>query len=123
MTFLPSLAITTVVAVIVINQFVGPPLFKWSINLVGEARTRANVPHFDGVRDAYIIGFESQSVALARQLKEHGWEAEIVTKKEDVDGNEFPDITIRKVPDFSLKSLEAQDIQKAEDKPNAYPNR
>ena len=32
---------TTVVAVIVINQFIGPPLFKWSINMVGEARTKA----------------------------------------------------------------------------------
>lgn len=105
---------TTVVAVIVINQFVGPPLFKWSINMVGEARLRANVPHFDGVRDAFIIGFESQAVALARQLKEHGWEAEILTKREDVDASEFPDITIRKVEDFSLPSLEAQNIQKAE---------
>lgn len=105
---------TTVVAVIVINQFVGPPLFKWSINLVGEARLRANTPHFDGVRDAFIIGFESQSVALARQLKEHGWEAEIITKNEAIDGSEFPDITIRHVKDFSLASLEAQDIQKAE---------
>jgi Trk K+ transport system NAD-binding subunit/Kef-type K+ transport system membrane component KefB len=105
---------TTVVAVIVINQFVGPPLFKWSINLVGEARLRANTPGFDGIRDAYIIGFESQSVALARQLKEHGWEAEIITNKEEVDGSEFPDITIRKVKDFTLDSLEAEDIQKAE---------
>ena len=43
---------TIVVAVIVLNQFVGPPLFKWSIQLVGEARTKANTPHFDGVRDA-----------------------------------------------------------------------
>lgn len=105
---------TTVVAVIVINQFVGPPLFKWSINMVGEARLRANVPHFDGIRDAFIIGFESQSVALARQLKEHGWEAEILTKRKDVDAAEFPDITIRKVEDFSLPSLETQNIQKAE---------
>ena len=105
---------TTVVAVIVINQFIGPPLFKWSINLVGEARTRAAVPHFDGIRDAYIIGFESQSVALARQLKEHGWNAEIITRNEDVNGNEYPDITIRKVNDFSLKSLEAHEINKAE---------
>lgn len=105
---------TTVVAVIVINQFVGPPLFKWSINLVGEARLRANTPHFDGIRDAFIIGFESQSVALARQLKEHGWEAEIITKNENVNAEEFPDIVIRKVNDFSLASLEAHDIKKAE---------
>lgn len=104
---------TTVVAVIVINQFIGPPLFKWSINLVGEARTRAAIPHFDGVRDAYIIGFESQSVALARQLKEHGWQAEIVTR-ENVNTDEYPDVTILKTKDFSLASLEAIKIHKAE---------
>lgn len=104
---------TTVVAVIVINQFIGPPLFKWSINLVGEARTRAAIPHFDGVRDAYIIGFESQSVALARQLNEHGWQAEIITR-ENVNPDEFPDITIVEVEDFSLKELEKHNIEKAE---------
>ncbi len=105
---------TTVVAVIVINQFVGPPLFKWSINLVGEARTRASIPHFDGVRDAFIIGWESQSVALAKQLKEHGWEAEIITKREDVNPSDYPDLVIHKVPDFSLASLKVHDIKKAE---------
>ncbi len=105
---------TIVVAVIVINQFIGPPLFKWAINIVGEARTRAQVPQFDGVRDAFIIGFESQSVALARQLKEHGWEAAILTKKEDVNPEDYPDITIFKLEDFSLKSLELVDIKKAE---------
>ncbi|HEY9117828.1 MAG TPA: TrkA C-terminal domain-containing protein, partial [Roseivirga sp.] len=105
---------TTVVAVIVINQFVGPPLFKWSINLVGEARTRANTPHFDGVRDAFIIGWESQSVALAKQLKEHGWEAEIITKRQDVEPADYPDLIIHKVSDFSLSSLEALDVKKAE---------
>lgn len=105
---------TTVVAVIVINQFVGPPLFKWSINLVGEARTRANTPHFDGVRDAFIIGWESQSVALAKQLKEHGWEAEIITKRQDIEPAAYPGLIIHKVPDFSLSSLETLDIKKAE---------
>ena len=104
---------TIVIAVIVLNQFVGPPLFKWSINMVGESRLRANTPEFDGVRDAMIIGFESQSVALAQQLKEHGWEAEILTRK-DVDPAEYPDVKLIKVPNYNLESLEAVDIKKAE---------
>lgn len=105
---------TTVVAVIVINQFVGPPLFKWSINMVGEARTRASIPHFDGIRDAFIIGFEPQSMALAKQLKEHGWEAEIITKRKEVNPADYPDLKIHKVDDLSLESLEKLDIKKAE---------
>ncbi len=105
---------TIVIAVIVLNQFVGPPLFKWSINLVGESRLKANVPHFDGVRDALIIGMESQSVALARQLKEHGWEAEIATRQKDIDRSEYPDLTIVSIEDLSLESLSGANVEKAE---------
>lgn len=105
---------TIVVAVIVLNQFVGPPLFKWSIQMVGEARVKANTPHFDGIRDAIVIGVESQSVALARQLKEHGWEAELVSNKPEILPSDYPDLVIHKVNEFSLESLTAQDVQKAE---------
>ncbi|NJN43265.1 MAG: hypothetical protein HC806_00010 [Anaerolineae bacterium] len=74
---------TLSIGVIVINQIIGPPLFKWAINLIGEAHPRAETPVFDGVRDAYIFGLESQSVALARQLKAHDWEAIVVTRDPD----------------------------------------
>ncbi len=105
---------TIVIAVIVLNQFVGPPLFKWSINMVGEAHTKANTPHFDGVRDAMIIGFESQSVALARQLKDHGWEAEILTQDKNVHHEEFPDVTIKHIPDLELETFIEMNAEKAE---------
>lgn len=105
---------TIVIAVIVLNQFVGPPLFKWSIQLVGEARTKANTPHFDGVRDAFIIGIETQSVALARQLKEHNWEAELLSKNKEIQTDEYPDLVVHKVDDFDHKSLIDNNIEKAE---------
>lgn len=105
---------TIVIAVIVINQFVGPPLFKWAINLVGEGHTKASLPHFDGVRDALIIGFESQSIALARQLQENGWEAEMLTTKTDVHIEDFPDVKITYVPSLELESLKNADAEKAE---------
>ncbi len=105
---------TTVVAVIVINQFVGPPLFKWAINMVGEARTKATTPHFDGIRDAFIIGFESQSVALARQLKEHGWEAEILTQNQDIEIDQYSDLIIHQLEDFDIETLKSLNIEKAE---------
>jgi hypothetical protein len=77
---------TLIVAVIVINQIIGPPLFKWSINMVGESHVRASTPEFDGIRDAIIFGLESQSIALARQLQENGWLVKIVTLREDIEG-------------------------------------
>jgi len=105
---------TIVIAVIVLNQFVGPPLFKWAINLVGEGHTKANIPHFDGIRDALIIGFESQSIALARQLKENGWEAELLTTKKDVNIDDFPDVKIHYIPNLELESLVEVNAEKAE---------
>jgi len=105
---------TVVIAVIVLNQFVGPPLFKWAISLVGEGHTKANIPHFDGIRDALIIGFESQSIALARQLKENGWEAEVLTTKQDVNIKDFPDVKIHYVSNLDLESLNEVNAEKAE---------
>lgn len=73
---------TVIVAVIVLNQFIGPPLFKWAIFHLGEDRVKAQAAAYDGVRDAIIVGFETQSVALANQLMDNGWEVQIATKLE-----------------------------------------
>lgn len=105
---------TIVISVIVINQIVGPPLFKWAISIVGEGHTKADTHHFDGVRDAIIFGLESQSVALAKQLQENGWLVKLATRSTDFDEDEYPDLDIRKIPDHSLetlKSLEANDAE------------
>jgi len=69
---------TIVIAIIVINQIIGPPLFKWSLNFVKESHLRAKIPAFDGTRDAVIFGLEDQSVSLANQLKKNKWESRIV---------------------------------------------
>ncbi len=73
----PELA-TLSIGVIVLNQIVGPPLLKWAINRVGESHTRAVRPAFDGIRDVVIFGVEGQSLALARQLRNHDWNVLLV---------------------------------------------
>ena len=96
---------TVIIALIVINQFIGPPLFKWAIYQVGEDRTRAPVPEFDGIRDAIIVGFESQSVALARQLLEHGWDVKIATKNEQGSIDEPEGVPVKYLKDFSYEEF------------------
>lgn len=64
---------TLIIAVIVINQIVGPPLFKWVIHHVKEAHPRGEM-HFDGTRDALIFGTDDQASAVARLLKSQGWQ-------------------------------------------------
>jgi Trk K+ transport system NAD-binding subunit/NhaP-type Na+/H+ or K+/H+ antiporter len=105
---------TIVISVIVINQVVGPPLFKWAINIVGEGHTRAETPEFDGVRDAIIFGLEPQSVALARQLLENGWLVKLATLKKDIDVEEYPDIDVRFIDSLSLDNINGLDAEHAE---------
>lgn len=105
---------TVIIALIVINQFIGPPLFKWAIYQVGEDRSRAPVPEFDGIRDAIIVGYESQSVALARQLIEHGWDVQLATKKEKGSFDEPEDLSIAYFKDFSHEEFLSIDADKSE---------
>ncbi len=104
---------TVIIAIIVINQLIGPLLFKYAINLVGESHLKHKLPDFDGIRDAVIFGLESQSIALAGSLKSHGWNPTIiaVSEGEVENNNEFDVITI---PEISLKAIENLHLEKAE---------
>ncbi len=103
------------IAVIVLNQIVGPPLFKWSINKIGEGHQRAGNQEFDGIRDAIIFGLENKSITLARQLKKHGWEVKIATKKKDLNELNAPDLDIHYIPQkVDLNTLEELDAKLSE---------
>ena len=92
---------TMVIAVIVINQIVGPPIFKWALHKVKETHEKHAEPEFDGQRDAMIFGYENMSIALARQLMKNHWNVEIVAfKKED---------EIEKAEDIPIKFFDRQD--------------
>jgi Trk K+ transport system NAD-binding subunit len=105
---------TLIIAIIVLNQLVGPPFFKWAINLVGEAHTRADTPEFDGVRDAVIFGLEGQSLALARQLCQHGWNAKIATRRSDYMEEAAGAFEVQHISDLSLAELHQLEVEKAE---------
>jgi Trk K+ transport system NAD-binding subunit/Kef-type K+ transport system membrane component KefB len=102
---------TMIISTIVLSQIVGPPLFKWAINHIGEAHTRAETPEFDGVRDAIIFGLEGQSMALARQLLAHGWQVKIATRHansiEESAGSDFEIVTFSNLSLDTLHQLEA----------------
>ena len=69
---------TLVIALVILNQFVGPILFKWALSIVKESHTKASTPQFDGIYDALIFGLEDLSLALARQLQSNGWEVQLI---------------------------------------------
>jgi Trk K+ transport system NAD-binding subunit/Kef-type K+ transport system membrane component KefB len=106
---------TMMVSVIVLNQIVGPPLFKAAINRVKEVHTRGHPDEMGEGREAAIFGVDDQSVALARLLQTHGWRARLMCREADyrkdlIDG----DMEVNLIPNVSEKSLKALDVDKAE---------
>ncbi len=110
----PELA-TLSIGVIVLNQIVGPPLLKWSINKVGESHTRAEGPEFDGVRDVIIFGVEGQSLALARQLSHYQWNVLMVARKQEALANLDGDsLRMELIPEISGDALHNLNMAHAE---------
>ncbi len=68
---------TVMISVIVLNQVIGPPFFKWALHLAKEVHVKSDGT-FDVVRKVLVFGWESQSVALAKQLKKQNWQVEFV---------------------------------------------
>ncbi len=105
---------TVIIAVIVINQFLGPPLFKWALGKVGEDHSRASTPEFDGIRDAIIFGFEPQSVALAKQLVSKDWMVQVATFKKQGSIEEPDGIPVRYISKIDFETFMEMDADKTE---------
>ncbi len=106
---------TIVIAMIVINQLVGPPLFKWTLNFAKESHLRAKTNLEQSSRDAVIFGVESQSLALATQLEKHNWKARIVCMDNydinDVKKHEIISLNTEEPNIDDLKTLELEKVE------------
>ncbi len=114
---------TIIIAIIVINQLIGPPLFKWSLNFVKESHLRAKMEPLQSTRDAIIFGIESQSIALANQLQKHNWNARLVSLEDYVENgiSEFEIIrnfipTIENCKNLELSKTEAVVLMLSDEK-------
>ena len=105
---------TIVIAVIILNQLVGPPLFKYALNRVGESHRRAKMPGFDGFQDAIIFGLEDRSLALGRQLKKHDWQVTIATFKGSGEYEKVNDLEIHEIKELGLETLDKLNAKKAD---------
>ncbi|MGD9369776.1 MAG: PTS sugar transporter subunit IIA, partial [Desulfobacteraceae bacterium] len=107
---------TIIIAVIVLNQIVGPPFFKWALYLAQEARPKAAGQSSGDIRDAVIFGLEGESLALARLLQSNNWEVKIATTqvryaREMAAGS---DIEIHPMPDISPQTLKRLGVAHAD---------
>ncbi len=104
---------TIIIAIIVINQLIGPPLFKWSLNFVKESHTKATLQQFDGTRDAVIFGVENQSIALANQLEKHNWETRLICL-EGIDYSKNDTNNVVNIKEISLYCIGQLQLEKTE---------
>lgn len=73
---------TVMISVIILNQFVGPPLFKWALHLSEEVHVKSD-GSFDVERKILIFGWENQSIALAKQLQKQNWKVEFIVAESE----------------------------------------
>ena len=104
---------TIIIAIIVINQLIGPPLFKWSLNFVKESHLRAKMDVVQSTRDALIFGIESQSIALAKQLEKHNWKSRLVSL-DKFESAEFEEIEIIDNFEPTIENFKKLQIDKIE---------
>ena len=103
------------IAVIVLNQLVGPPLFKWALHLAGEAHVKAGRRDLRGTPVAFIFGWEGQSRELAQQLHAHGWRIKLIAlEAEPIEQVPERAIEVVSVPDLTIASLEEAGVAEAQ---------
>jgi Trk K+ transport system NAD-binding subunit len=105
---------TILIAVIVLNEIFGPPLFKWSILLVGESHKQRELQHENKVQKAFIFGLEGQSLALARQLSDHDWKVKLVTRDLEKSKLEYHGVDVIHVPEYNLEELKKANAHKVD---------
>ncbi|MEA3361172.1 MAG: cation:proton antiporter [Thermodesulfobacteriota bacterium] len=107
---------TTIISVIVLNQIIGPPLFKWVINFVKEAHQRGKA-EFEGLRNVIIFGVDDQAFAVARQLEVHGWKVKLACMENRYItgmGAGQTDMQICRIPQIDLDELKRIDAAHAD---------
>jgi len=93
---------TIIIAIIVLNQIIGPPLFKWAIKYVGEAHKKQDYRVTDTQHYAVIFSLDSISLALAHLLKKKGWNVKIVTTQKNYN---IQDIDVLQVDEYNRESI------------------
>ena len=105
---------TLMISTIVVNQLVGPTLFKWALVWVKEARPRAKKSEPNQIHSAMIFGSDSQSLALARQLRAHDWEVKIAySQAEEIENVTSSYFDVQPMPGLSLSELQAFGVGEA----------
>ncbi len=101
---------TVVIAMIVLNQLVGPPLFKFALEYVHEAHKKPQISKEDRGKTACIFSYDSVSLTLAKSLRRRGWNVCIVTSQKDVEADDIPVYHVDEYSPLFLKKLDLDKV-------------
>lgn len=95
------------VGMIIINQFIGPPLTKLTFQKLGESHVKGHLHEADANNNVYIIGVNRASIILARQLINAEIKLKIIDNDFDQEIYKSENIPLIKITDFSVKTLKS----------------
>lgn len=97
---------TLIISVVVLNEIFGPLFLKSALRRVGETHEPSEGEPDAMMRNAVILGVESQSVALARQLTGQNWEVILAdTDQSHVERLAAEDIDERHIAAINAETL------------------
>lgn len=107
---------TLIISVIILNEIVGPPLFKLAIKRMKEDHSPAKPNALTAPQNVVIFGTDSQSTALAHTLFSHGWQVKLAQPRGGSTLSSLENsrkIPVQVVDGFDRKSLEQIQCQTA----------
>ncbi len=104
---------TIIISIIVLNQIIGPIMFKYAIKLMKENHPRAKGAEFEGVRDVAIFGNDGQALALAMSLASQGWGTKIMATKMDNNHDKNQGIKVGKLSELNISELKKNNCHHA----------
>lgn len=93
---------TIIIAVIFLNQILGPPLFKKAIRLMNEDHSKAKGLTATGLRDAVIFGACPQAITLSNSLASQGWEVRLALPEQAMPDALPADVPVTRLPQSYL---------------------
>ncbi len=105
---------TIIISIIVLNQIIGPILFKYAIKIMKEDHSGAKDVEYKANSNAVIFGSDGQAFALAMSLISQGWRVKVaVTHKNNTHDNN-PDIKAYRLSELSITELNKLNSQNTE---------
>jgi Trk K+ transport system NAD-binding subunit/mannitol/fructose-specific phosphotransferase system IIA component (Ntr-type)/Kef-type K+ transport system membrane component KefB len=96
---------TIIISVIVLNQIVGPPLFKLAIQLMKEDHPKAEDGLFESVKKVVIFGADGQASTLAMSLSSQGWNVVLAFNGTDDPVDDLGNVTVCHLQNLTVSEL------------------